>query len=249
MNRGVLFFGAHPDDETVMAGGTLAALHEHGFPTHIVCATDGRGGESGPVIEADTPENRAAIRIEELRCAAVALGTSSLTILGYEDPVIGPGEQLFGFPADEETLVQQYVSLIRDHEIDVVLSHGSNGEYGHPAHIQTYQAVRRAVLEFVPDVLWYTVAARVPDTEDRLWNQDDPADLALGITPWKEAKIAAMICHRTQHDLFKRRRNLTDVRDAVRLIEPFRRQWPASRPIDDPFFRFMLEIGARRFPG
>lgn len=244
---GVLFVGAHPDDETVMAGGTLAMLHERGIQTHVICCTDGRGGEAGGVIEATSLNALAEIREAELRCAIYALGTDSLTMLGYEDPVVGPDEQLFGFAVDETTLVNQIADLIRLKDVDVVLSHGSNGEYGHPAHVQIHRAVYRAVRERTPDVLFYSIAASIPGVEDRLLNESDPAHFALKIQPWIEAKYAAMICHRTQHELFKRRRQLTEVRDAIRLIESFRRHWPAlpdNRAPDDPFAALLVEAGA-----
>jgi LmbE family N-acetylglucosaminyl deacetylase len=248
---GVMFLGAHPDDETIPAAGTLALLHERGIAVHLVCATDGRGGEAGAVLEADTPEALARIRAEELRCAAQAIGADSLTMLGYEDPVIGPGEELYGFEADEETLVAQIAGLIREHDVDVALSHGSDGEYGHPAHVQMHRAVRRAVRDHAPDVLFYSIAALVPNIEDRLWNQSDPAHLALDIQPWFETKLAAMLCYRTQHELFKRRRKLTEVREAVRTLESFCRHWPAvpdNSPPDDPFAKLLMSAGARR-PG
>lgn len=242
---GVVFFGAHPDDETVMAGGTLAMLHERGIPTHIICATDGRGGESGSVAGINSQDDLARVRMGELRCAALALGVNNLTVLNYEDPVIGPGDELYGFKADEETLVQQIAGLVRELGANVVLSHGSSGEYGHPAHLQMHRAVSRAVREHVPDVLFYTAAAFVPGQEDRLWNKSDPAHIALDIHLWFQAKLDAMMCHATQHDLFKRRRNLTEVRDAVRTTESFRRQWPQTPPEkNDPFFAILLAAGA-----
>jgi len=245
---GVIFLGAHPDDETVMAGGTLAMLHEHGIPTHILCATDGRGGESGGVPGADTPEALAHIRKQELQCAVEALQVSSLTLLAYEDPVIGPGEELYEFAADETALTNQIIETIQAQGPNVVLSHGSSGEYGHPAHIQMHRAAMRAVRDHMPELLFYSVAALLPNSEDRLWNKNDPAHLALDITPWIEAKHAAMLCHRTQHALFKRRRQLTDVRDAIRLVETFRRQWPAEnkeRP-EDEFSSLLLSVGGWR---
>jgi LmbE family N-acetylglucosaminyl deacetylase len=245
--RGVLFLGAHPDDETVMAGGTLAMLHGRGIATHLVCATDGRGGEAGGIPEAATPVALARVREQEIRCAAEALGATSLTLLGYEDPVIGPGEKLYGFKADESVLVSQVADLIRLKEVSVVLSHGSNGEYGHPAHLQAHRAALQAARSHQLPVIFYSVAAAVPGIEDRLWNRSDPAHLALGITPWIESKHAAMLCHRTQHALFVRRRRLTNVRDAIRLTESFHRHWPPlpdqTLP-DDPFAALLLAAGA-----
>ncbi len=245
--QSVIFFGAHPDDETIMTGGTLAMLHAQGVPVHVICMTDGRGGESGGVPGADTPDTLAQVRLEELRCAALVLGVAGLTWLGYTDPVIGPDDQLFGFAADETTLALQIAMLIRERAADVALTHGSNGEYGHPAHIQVHRAVMRAVREQVPDTIVYGVAARVPTIEDRLWNASDPAHFALDVTPWSDAKLAAMVCHHTQHELFKRRRKLQDVREAIRLVEAFHRHWPAVPEADSPqdaFAALLREAGA-----
>ncbi|MBN1679402.1 MAG: PIG-L family deacetylase [Anaerolineae bacterium] len=248
--RGVLFIGAHPDDETVMAGGTLAMLHQRGISTFIACATDGRGGESGGVPEVQTLTDLARLRQRELTCAADALGAASVTLFGYEDPVIGPDETLYGFAADENVFVDQIADLIRLKDVDVVLSHGTDGEYGHPAHIQVNRAVRRAVREHTPDVLFYSIAARVPGVEDRIWNVSDPAHFALDISPWFDAKHAAMICHRTQYELFKRRRKLKTVGEAVRTLESFHRHWPDTSGAlpDDAFAALLLAAGASSPP-
>lgn len=245
----VMFIGAHPDDETVMVGGTLAMLNSNGVATHVVCATDGRGGEAGDVPGTGTPATLARVREAELRCAIKALGVTSLALLGYEDPLIGPDEAVYPFPADEKVLVSQITAQIQNVGAEVVLTHGSNGEYGHPAHVQVHHAVLRAVREFAPDVVVYSVAALVPTIEDRLWNQDDPAHLILDITPWFETKHDALNCHRTQHTLFKRRRNLQTVREAVRTVEAFHRHWPAvpeGAVPEDAFSALLLKTGAQR---
>jgi LmbE family N-acetylglucosaminyl deacetylase len=162
---------------------------------------------------------------------------------------MGPENELFGFAADEDALVRQIAALICKTQPDVVLSHGSDGEYGHPAHKQMHHATFRAVCEHTPDVLFYSVAAAVPGIEDRIWNAGNPAHLALDITPWIEAKHAAMLCHRTQHVLFKRRRKLATVREAIRTVESVRCQWPAlsaDRPPEDAFAQLLLALGAWR---
>jgi LmbE family N-acetylglucosaminyl deacetylase len=242
--RGVIFIGAHPDDETVMAGGTLAMLHAHGVSTHVVCVTDGRGGVSSGVPGADTPDALARMRMDELRCAVAALGVPHLTQLGYEDPVMEPDAPLSSFVADEEKLAAQIAAAIRAAGADVVLTHGSDGEYGHPAHVQVHRIVLRAVRARTPDVVVYGVAARVPTIEDRLWNKSDSAHFALDITPWIENKAAAMHCHRTQYVSFTRRRNLKSVREAVRPVEAFHRHWPPSDAPDDPFAALLRRVGA-----
>lgn len=248
--QGVLFVGAHPDDETILAGGTLSLLHEQDIPTHVLCVTDGRGGEAGGVPDAsDSPQALARVREQELRCAVQALRVNTLTLLGYEDPVVGPGEELYGFAADESRLVAQITDVIRSSGANVVLSHGTDGEYGHPAHIQVHQAVRRAVCEMAPHCLFYSTGAYMPTVEDRLWNKSDPAHIVLDITPWSRAKLAAMVCHRTQHELFRRRRKLQTVHEALRTLESFHRHWPSLAPgiaPDDDFVLLLLAAGAWR---
>jgi LmbE family N-acetylglucosaminyl deacetylase len=181
-------------------------------------------------------------------CAALALGADSLTRLNYEDPVMGPDEELYGFAADEDTLVQQIAGHIAEKAVNVVLTHGSDGEYGHPAHIQVHRAVVRAVYEIGSEhLLLYTTSARLPGVEDRILNQSDPAHLALDITPWSEAKHEAMLCHRTQHALFKRRRKLSNVREAIRFTESYHRHWPPvtnGQTPDDPFAALLQTAGA-----
>lgn len=256
---GVMFIGAHPDDETIMVGGALALLARRGVPTHVVCATDGRGGEGGGIAEAATPAGRAAVRLDELRCACDALGVSRLHLLGYEDPIMvetGDDVELFGFEADEAELVEQIAALVRATGVEVLVTHGTDGEYGHPAHKQVHAAVRRAVRDHLPDRRLYTVAAYVPGLDDRLLNASDPAHLVLDITPWVEAKHDAMLCHRTQHALFMRRRKLRTVREALRYTETFRRQWPewpewpewpdSDHAPDDPFAALLIAAGATR---
>ncbi len=245
----VVFFGAHPDDETVMFGGTLAALAAHGVHTTVVCATDGRGGEHGDVAEAATPSALARVREAELRCAVRALGVHELILLGYQDPPVGPNNELYAFAQDEDALVEQIAELLKKTRADVALTHGSDGEYGHPAHIQAHRAVARAVRQHAPHVLFYTVAAYVPQFPDHLWNAHDMAHLALEITPWFEQKHAAMLCHRTQHQLFLRHRKLQNVRQAVRTLESVRRHHPPlapGKPPQDPFAQTLLELGAWR---
>lgn len=245
--RSVLCVFAHPDDETILAGGILALLHTQGVQTHLICATSGEGGEIGdpPIVE-DRRELGAA-RGEELRCAAEALGVSTLTLLGYVDPDIGPGEELRPFEAHFPTLVQQIAQLITERKTEAVLTHGPDGEYGHPAHRLLYQAARKAVVQHHPQALLYSVAATVPGHEDHLWNASRTAHLALNITPWAEAKIAAMECHVSQHALFKRRRKLQTVREALRRIESVHREWPPVHdgPPDDAFAALLRAAGAQ----
>jgi LmbE family N-acetylglucosaminyl deacetylase len=242
--KSVVCFFAHPDDETILAGGMIALLASQGIKVQVVCATRGEGGEVGDPPVA-TRLTLGQVREAELRCACQALG-AGLTILDYVDPTIGPDDVLFPFQADFNALAGQLADIARRSRADVVLTHGADGEYGHPAHQLLHRAVMRGISYTLPNTLIYTVAANVPSIEDRLWNKSEPAHLALDIRPWSAQKIAAMECHLTQAALFKRRRELTSVREALRSTESVRRAWPDthSEPPDDEFARLLKMAGA-----
>jgi LmbE family N-acetylglucosaminyl deacetylase len=234
----ILAFFAHPDDETMLAGGTLALLARAGAQVHVLCATRGEGGEVGepPVC---LIEELGQVREAELVCAVQALGGRSLTFLDYVDPRMGPDEALFAYSADLTRLAGQVAAAIRQFEIEAVLSHGSNGEYGHPAHVLSYQAARLAVESFEKmdsgqTPMLYTVAASFPDhPRPRLSNPDDSAHLVLDIRPALEQKTAAALCHRSQQALFVRRQSeeagrRLSVPEVIIPLEGLRRAYPPS---------------------
>jgi hypothetical protein len=86
----IIAFHAHPDDEVVLTGGTLARLASEGHRTVIVVACDGVMGEA---VGKD-----ATLRLDELRASAHALGVARVVHLGYADS--GHGPVLFPDPAD-----------------------------------------------------------------------------------------------------------------------------------------------------
>ncbi|RMF81543.1 MAG: PIG-L family deacetylase [Chloroflexi bacterium] len=245
MLKSVVCYFAHPDDETVLAGGIINLLVKQGVHVHLVCATRGEGGELGEPPVVARQELLGAVRERELRCAANALG-ASVTVLDYVDPVVGPDEVLYPFDADFDTLAKQFGDIARRRAADVILTHGADGEYGHPAHQLVHRAALHGVRAQSPKTLIYTVAALVPTIEDKLWNTNEPAHLALDIRPWAEAKIAAMECHVSQHALFKRRKRLKTVREALRTTESVRRQWPETHgeQPDDAFATLLRDAGA-----
>jgi LmbE family N-acetylglucosaminyl deacetylase len=227
----------------MLAGGTLALLSSQGAAVHILCATRGEGGEVGepPVC---TRVELGAVREAELRCAAQALGAAGVTLLDYVDPLIGPDEALYPFEADLAVLSKQVRAAIDAIEAEVVLSHGSDGEYGHPGHQLLHHAVRRAVEAAGRHVAFYSFAANVPGIEDHIWNKSEPAHLALDVRPWLAHKEMAAYCHKTQHALFCRRGART-IREALRPVESFHRHWPPfDGRLEDPFARLLLAAGA-----
>jgi len=81
----ILVISAHPDDETLFAGGTLAKFANQGHDVTILETTRGEGGEVGdPPLT--TRENLGAWREQEARNAAKALGVRNIFFLPYVDP-------------------------------------------------------------------------------------------------------------------------------------------------------------------
>lgn len=244
----VLAFFAHPDDETILAGGILALLAQSGFSVHYLSATRGEGGEVG-----DPPlcnrEELGKVREQELVCAVQALGGRSLTFLGYIDPTVGPGEQLFGYTDNLTMLAGQVATSISQYQPVAILTHGSDGEYGHPAHILTHNAARVVVESLGTSApLLYTVMADFPTApRKRLVNRSDPAHLVINITPSLEQKQKAALCHRSQHALFVRRRSQElgipiTVPEALADLESLHRRFPPTdgHP-DDPITQALVQ--------
>jgi LmbE family N-acetylglucosaminyl deacetylase len=216
----------------MLIGGTLALLASQGARVHVLIATRGEGGEMGepPLC---TREQLGQVRENELRCATQALGAASLALMDYCDPVVGPEDALFAFTEDLETLSTQVEEAIHYWKAGALISHGVNGEYGHPAHKLAYQAARQAVLAIEKDPpLFYTVQGIFPGhPHPRLANVDTPAHLVIDIAPYLAQKTSAAICHRTQHALFVRRsseeagRQLS-VEEVIHPLESLHRAWP-----------------------
>jgi LmbE family N-acetylglucosaminyl deacetylase len=233
----ILTIFAHPDDETMFAGGTLALLTRSGAQMHYLAATRGQGGETGePPVALQA--QLGLYRERELACAIQALGGGDLTFLDYIDPIIGADQELYPYTQDFDGLVnviQKHIQAIQPHS---VITHGTNGEYGHPGHILTHKAVCHAIQELGDEApSLYSFSATYPHhPRPRHANQDDPAHLILDITPALDAKIRAAYCHRSQNALFTRRRSqqagyqLT-IPEILLKVESLHRIYP---PVDGP---------------
>jgi N-acetylglucosamine malate deacetylase 2 len=239
-NMNVLAFFAHPDDETMLAGGTLALLAQAGLQVHYLCATRGEGGEVGePPLCA--VEDLGQQREKEMVCAVQTLGGRSLTFLDYTDPRVGPDNQLYAYSDNLTYLAGQIAATIKQFAAQAVISHGSNGEYGHPAHKVSHLAARLAIESLGEQApLFYTVSAAFEGhPKPHLANADEPADLVLDIQPVLAVKTKAALCHRTQHALFVRRASkeagrLLTVPEVIAGLESLHRAYPpANGEVDD----------------
>lgn len=246
----VLAVFAHPDDETILAGGILALAARSGMYVDYVCATRGEGGETGdpPVC---SREMLGEVREQEMVCAVQELGGRSLTFLGYVDPPAGEKDELFAYTDNLTMLAGQIAASIKQFGSQIVLTHGSNGEYGHPAHLVTHQAVRIAV-ESLQDTdegmqpVLYTVQAHFEENpKPHLANSEDQAHLVIDVSSIVDIKTQAAICHKSQNALFVRRaseragRQLT-VPEVIVPLESLHRVIPVlEAELDDGFARVL----------
>ncbi len=145
--RTLIFFGAHPDDETFGMGATLALYVLKGAKVYYVCSTRGEEGTIDPELMKGF-DSTGDLRWHELECAAKELGLSGIIHLGYRDSGMQGAEQnkhpdaLAMAPLEEVT--GRMVKIIRELKPDVVLTHDAGGGYGHPDHIATHNAAVKA---------------------------------------------------------------------------------------------------------
>lgn len=189
---------AHPDDE-VFCSGLICELKAQGARVAVLCLTRGEGGPSGDHAR----EDLGRVRSEEMRRACDVLAVDDLVFLGHIDPV-GKGFKVFAPEVSAEDLAKQ----LRPHlaGCDLVVSHGSSGEYWHPAHLLVFEAVKLAVAAPGGEgATWITFAASQPDHPlPELVNWDDPPFLKLDANRHERTRLRALDCHRTQLGLFSK---------------------------------------------
>ncbi len=140
--RRLLAVLAHPDDESLGFGGTLAKYAAEGVEVSLVTATRGEAGRYQGRRHGDPRHPGtaalAAIREGELRAAAAVLGIRDVTVLGYPDGGLDRVD-----PIEALARIAGHVRRLRP---DVVLTFGPDGAYGHPDHIAISQFTTAAVV-------------------------------------------------------------------------------------------------------
>ena len=157
----IVSFHAHPDDEAIAAGGTLARAAAAGHRVVLVFATRGELGEPVPGV-LEPGEQLAMRRSAECYVSAAALGAKRVEFLGFTDSGM-MGEPSNDAPfcfwqADVEYAARTLAVLLDQEEPDVLTIYDDNGVYGHPDHIQVHRVGKRAgELSAVPVVAQGTV--------------------------------------------------------------------------------------------
>ncbi|GAA2209950.1 N-acetyl-1-D-myo-inositol-2-amino-2-deoxy-alpha-D -glucopyranoside deacetylase [Nonomuraea monospora] len=155
-DRRLLLVHAHPDDESIGTGATMAKYVAEGAHVTLVTCTLGEEGEIIPAdlahLAADRDDALGQYRIGELAAACQALGVEDHRFLG------GPGRWrdsgMMGvasndhprafWGADLDEAAGELVKIIREIRPQVLVTYDANGFYGHPDHIQAHRVSRRA---------------------------------------------------------------------------------------------------------
>jgi LmbE family N-acetylglucosaminyl deacetylase len=232
----VLVVLAHPDDESLACGGTIALLSRHGAHVRIVCATHGETGSMNPAVvtaRADLAPTRAA----EFAAACRHLGASDADLLDFPDGSLSW--------ADVSRFEDTLEAILRRWRPDAVITFGRDGLYWHPDHIAVGERVRTAVArgagEFavaayavvMPPGAMSAVATEAvqhrPGVASAFWGVAPevfgkgalPATRIIDVSPVIEAKLAALQAHASQIDASNPLAYLTPATASPLAVEHF----------------------------
>jgi LmbE family N-acetylglucosaminyl deacetylase len=152
----IVSFHAHPDDESIGTGGTLALAADAGHRVVLVFATRGELGEPVPGVLAEG-EQLTLRRTAEVFKSAEVLGAQRVEFLGWTDSgMIGDATNDVPWcfwQADVEHAARRLAGILQEESPDVITIYDDNGGYGHPDHIQVHRVgMRAAELADVPVV-------------------------------------------------------------------------------------------------
>ena len=220
---------AHPDDESLGIGGTLAKYASEGVETYLVTATRGERGRFGDSGEKPPPDVVGRVREAELREAATVLDVREVSFLGYNDGDL------------DRVNVSEAVARIAGHlcrvKPHVVITFGPEGAYGHPDHTAISQLTTAAVV-FAAGENGSSQPHRVSKLYYIEWSRQkwEAYQTALrGLTsnvdgierkssPWPDWALTTVVdtsqfypavwnavsCHKTQMSIYKNLENMSD---------------------------------------
>jgi LmbE family N-acetylglucosaminyl deacetylase len=221
---------AHPDDESLGIGGSLAHYSSQGIDTFVLTATRGEEGRFFDNQARPSNAEVGRVREQELRAAARELGVREVTLLDYRD------KQLEA--ADPREATGRIVAALRRIRPHVVLTFGQDGAYGHPDHIAISQLTNGAVVaaadaSYMPELPAYRVSKLYYFAwPQRLWDLYEFVFKKLvstvdgverQVNPWPEWMLTTCInarahwqtvwravqCHKTQMAVYDKLNQMT----------------------------------------
>jgi LmbE family N-acetylglucosaminyl deacetylase len=153
-------FHAHPDDEAISTGGSMARAAAEGHRVVLVVATNGEHGERPDDLAPG--ESLVDRRRKETTASAAALGVNRIVWLGYEDSGMTGWEQNANpssfLQADVDEAAGRLAEVLVEEDADVVTVYDWHGNYGHPDHIKVHHVGHRAAeLAGTPKVVEATI--------------------------------------------------------------------------------------------
>ncbi len=137
----VVFLHAHPDDEAIFTGGTMALLAASGWRIVLVLATEGELGAASTLVGPEVP--LAVRRVAETARAAERLGAARVEFLGYHDSGMAgdPANQAGGAfaAAPVEEAAERLRRILVEEDAVALVTYDEGGGYGHPDHVQAHR--------------------------------------------------------------------------------------------------------------
>src|SRR5271165_212466 len=254
--RRLLLVHAHPDDESIGTGATMAKYAAEGAAVMLVTCTLGELGEVIPPELAhlawDADGGLGQYRIGELAAACAALGVTDHRFLG------GPGRWrdsgMMGTPAndwpgsfwqaDVEEAARDLLATIREVQPQVMVTYDDNGFYGHPDHIQAHRVAWRA-FEMADGLVSKFYATAVPKSvlaEAMALMDDSTGSTELGGTDFAKVDSVDGLPFGTDDDKVTTR---IDARDYLDAKLAAMRAHATQIAVDSPFFALSDRVGRR----
>jgi LmbE family N-acetylglucosaminyl deacetylase len=215
-------FHAHPDDEAIATGGSMARAVDEGHRVVLVVATNGDHGE----VPDDLGPGESLVdrRRSETARSAEVLGIHRVAWLDYADSGMTGWDQnahehsFHQAPLDEAA--ERLAAILREESADVLTTYDWHGGYGHPDHIKVHHVGHRAAeLAGTPTVFESTMnrdafvrmMASVPSDDQPEFDPNGPSDDGnpfgstedeithqVDVTRWVARKRASIACHASQ---------------------------------------------------
>ena len=216
----VVMLHAHPDDEAILTGGTIARLAAEGHRVVLVVATRGELGEvpDGLLVPGQDLAHR---RVAETRWAAEILGIGRVEFLGYRDSgMAGSPTNLAPEAfcrADLDEAAARVSDIVLEEGAEALVAYDDHGAYGHPDHVQVHRVGVRAA-DLLADVALYEatinrdhvergrqqaarragVAVAVPDFGPDFGVPESAITHTVDVRPYAAIKRRAMAAHSSQ---------------------------------------------------
>jgi N-acetyl-1-D-myo-inositol-2-amino-2-deoxy-alpha-D-glucopyranoside deacetylase len=259
----LLLVHAHPDDETIGTGATMAKYAAEGAHVTLITCTLGEEGEilvpQLAHLAADRDGGLGEYRIGELTAAMAVLGVSDHRFLGgpgrWRDSGM-MGESANDRPdsfwrADLDVAVGELVRVIRDVRPQVIISYDDNGGYGHPDHIQAHRVTVRA-FEAAADVARFPECGP-PWSPSKLYETALPVSLLrIAFQALRDMGEEAPFGVTSPDDLpfgvpDDQVTTVVDARNYLETKVQAMRAYPTQIAVDGHFFALSNDVGQRAF--